>query len=141
MPHMAARNMMPRFCKALKSYYEDFKSRYAQAAEDIEIAQTLDLIKEQLAYKDYAVGFYYERTGKTDSATMYYNRVIAEWPDSKACQMAQARLAPDAPPAIKMTVRRKAADFTGLFLDSWFGIRNWPKRFFPKHLWMTIQRT
>jgi TolA-binding protein len=118
--------------QSAKSYYEDFNTRYPQAAEDIEIAQTLDLIKEQLAYKDYAVGFYYERTGKKDPATMYYNRVIAEWPDSKACQMAQARLAPDAPPAIKMTVRRKATDFTGLFLDSWFGIQKLAEAVLPK---------
>jgi outer membrane protein assembly factor BamD (BamD/ComL family) len=106
-----------------QSYYEDFVSRYPQAANDLEIGRVLELIREQLAYKDYNTGFYYERTGKQPAAAMHYQRLLKEWPDTKAAKMAQARLSPDAPPAVKMTLRRRAVNLTGKFLDSWFGIQ------------------
>lgn len=109
--------------QSAKTYYEDFTTRYPTAAQDLEIRQTLDLIKEQLAYKEYMMGFYYERTGKPEAAAMYYQRVMADWPGSKAYEMAQARLSPDAAPAVKMTLRRKATNLTAAFLDSWFGIQ------------------
>jgi outer membrane protein assembly factor BamD (BamD/ComL family) len=114
-----------------ESYYEDFVSRYPEAAQDLEIRQTLDLITQQIAYKQYSMGFYYERTGKRQAAEMYYNKVITDWPDSKASQMAQARLSPDAPPAIKKTVRRRAVNTAGRFLDSWFGIQKLTEKMLP----------
>jgi len=114
-----------------ESYYEDFVTRYPQAADDLEISETLKLITEQIAYKQYALGFYYERTGKKSAAEMYYNNVITDWPDSKASRMAQARLAPDAPPAVKKTFRRKAVNTAGGFLDSWFGIQKLTEKALP----------
>jgi len=48
---------------------------------------------------------------------------LKEWPDTKAAQMAQARLAPDAPPAVKLTLRRRAVNLTSAFLDTWFGLQ------------------
>lgn len=106
-----------------ESYYQDFVSRYPAAAQDLEISRTLGLIREQLAYKDYVLGFYYERTDKPDAAVTHYKRVLERWPDTKAYQMAQARLSPDAPPAVKKTLRRRAVNLTGRFLDSWFGLQ------------------
>ncbi|MCE5186753.1 MAG: outer membrane protein assembly factor BamD [Planctomycetaceae bacterium] len=113
------------------SYYEDFVARYPEAAGDLEISRILDLIREQLAYKDYVEGFYYERTGKPQAAAMYYNRVLKQWPDTKAYPMAQARLSPDAPPAVSLTLRRKAVNLTGSFLDSWFGIQRLAEYILP----------
>ncbi len=105
-----------------KSYYEDFIMRYPKLATELGTAQEIALIEEQRAYKHYETGFYYDRTGKPDVARMYYDKVIAIWPDSKAAEMARVRLDADAPPAIEQTRRRKLFDVGNTFLDSWFGI-------------------
>ncbi len=108
--------------KSAKSYFEDFKQRYPELATELDIAGTLALIEEQLAYKYYETGFYYERTGKPDAAKLYYDKVIDGWPDSKAATMVQIRRAPDAPPTYQSTRTRKLFDISNRFLDSWFGI-------------------
>lgn len=105
-----------------RSYYEDFIARYPAIAEEMNVAAELELIQEQLAYKQYETGFYYERTGKPDVANMYYQKVLAEWPNSKAAIMASNRLHPKAPPAVPRTKRRKLFEIGNAFLDSWFGI-------------------
>lgn len=106
-----------------RSYFEDYQLQYPQDAAQLKIAETLAFITEQLAYKEYEMGFYYERTGSMAAAEKYYHKVIKEWPGSKAAQMAQARLAPNAASPIRKTIRRRAVDGTGRFLDSWFGLQ------------------
>ena len=71
-----------------KSYYEDFKSRYLVDAETLEIGKRLAQIDEQMAYKQLAIGQYYEKTGNKQSANFYYQMVITDWPDSMAAQIA-----------------------------------------------------
>ncbi|MHC5095889.1 MAG: outer membrane protein assembly factor BamD, partial [Planctomycetota bacterium] len=110
--------------ESARSYFEDYQMQYPQEASRLEVAQTLALITEQLAYKEYEMGFYYERTGSMAAAEQYYNKVIKEWPDSKAAQMAKARLLPDAASPIKMNIRRRAVNGTTKFLDSWFGVES-----------------
>jgi TolA-binding protein len=105
-----------------RSYFADYKTRYPQDAERLEVNEILALITEQLAYKEYETGFYYERTDHLDAAHQSYQKVLAQWPDSKAAQMSQARLMPDAVSPIKMTTRRRMVNGTTRFLDSWFGI-------------------
>ena len=108
--------------KSAKSYYEDFSQRYPDLAETLDIPAEIDLIDQQLAYKCYEQGFYYERTGKTDAAGMYYNKVVAEWPDSEAATMVKIRRGPNAPPLYKRTHVRKLFNASSRFLDSWFGV-------------------
>jgi outer membrane protein assembly factor BamD (BamD/ComL family) len=105
-----------------RSYFEDYKTRYPQDAERLEINETIELITEQLAYKEYETGLYYERTEHWHAANQSYQKVLDKWPDSKASQMAQARMVPDAVPAIKKTVRRRMVNGTTKFLDTWFGL-------------------
>lgn len=105
-----------------RSYFEDYSTRYPQDAKRLEINETLALITEQLAYKEYETGLYYERTDHLEAANESYQKVIREWPHSKAAQMAQARLTPEAVSPIKMTTRRRMVNGTTRFLDSWFGI-------------------
>lgn len=109
--------------RGARSYFEDFIIRYPQIAGELKLAETLALITEQLAYKHYEVGQYYERSGNLKTARDYYRQVIADWPDSSAAQMAAGRLAPDASPIVKSTLRRKAFDRVGVFLDNWFGLK------------------
>lgn len=108
--------------QSARSYYEDFIARYPAIAEQLQVAEELQLIHEQLAYKQYETGFYYERTNKPEVAAVYYDKVIADWPDTKASVMAKMRLDADAPPAVNKTKKRKLFDIGNVFLDSWFGI-------------------
>ncbi len=105
-----------------RSYYEDFIGRYPDLAEALNVGEELAMIQEQLAYKAYQTGFYYERTDKPDAAAMYYDKVLDEWPESKAAVMAAQRVQAGAPPAVKQTPRRKLFHIGNRFLDSWFGI-------------------
>lgn len=104
-----------------KTYFEDFIQRYPQMAQDLQMAETLTLITEQLAYKQYEVGFYYERSGNLTAAHTRYKEVMTEWPTTSAAQMAALRLEPDASPAIKPTLRHKCFNGGCTFLDNWFG--------------------
>lgn len=108
--------------QSARSYYEDFIARYPAVAEKLNVAAELEMIKEQLAYKQYETGFYYERTGKREVAKGYYDKIITEWPDTKAAVMAQMRLDAASPPAVNQTKKRKLFDIGNVFLDSWFGI-------------------
>lgn len=109
--------------ESARSYYEDYMNHpLVDDAERQKIQETIALITEQVAYKNYETGFYYERTGKPDAANQYYQKVLTNWPNSKAAKMAQARLVPDAVPPSPNTFRRRVADGTGRFLDSWFGL-------------------
>ena len=105
-----------------QTYFEDYLAQYPEDAARLEVSKTLELITEQLAYKEYQMGFYYERTGKSDAANKYYRKVVDTWPDSKAAQMAQARMAPDAVSPVQMNTRRRVVNGVTRFLDSWYGI-------------------
>ena len=105
-----------------KSYYEDFMTRYPELAKQLNVSEELALIEEQLAYKEYESGFYYERTDKPEVAKVYYKKVLTDWPDSKAAVMVKNRQNHAAPPAVEKTKKRKLFDVGNAFLDSWFGI-------------------
>lgn len=106
-----------------ESYFEDFILRYPQIAEELNLSETLTLITEQIAYKHYEVGFYYERMGNAETAGTYYTRVLAQWPNTSAAQMAAMRLGPEAPAAVTPTFRRTVYNVTAGFLDNWFGLK------------------
>lgn len=72
-----------------KSYYENFKLRYPENAEELGIEKTLKQIEEQLAAKQFSVGQYYQKAGNKQSANLYYNMVVDNWPVSNAAKMAK----------------------------------------------------
>lgn len=75
-----------------KSYYEKFKLLYPEDAEELGIDKVLEEMDEQLAYKQFRIGRYYQRTGKRQAANLYYNMVIQDWPGSKAAEGAKEAL-------------------------------------------------
>ena len=107
--------------QSAKSYFEDYNAEYGDAAE-LKVPETIAMITEQLAYKEYETGLYYERTEYPEAARQSYEKVLKQWPNSKAAQMAKARMAPDAVPPVKMTSRRRTVNGITWFLDSWFGL-------------------
>lgn len=75
--------------KSAKSYYERFRLLYPEDAKALGVGEILNEISEQLAYKEYITGQYYQKTGNNQSANLYYNMVISDWPDSTAAELAK----------------------------------------------------
>ena len=78
-----------------KSCYERFKLLYPGDPEETNIDTKLKEINEQLAYKQFTIGQYYQRTGNRQSANLYFDMVINDWPDTEAAKMAKEILAGD----------------------------------------------
>ncbi len=72
-----------------KSYYENFRLRYPQDAEKFDMEKRTGQIDEQLAYKQFSIGRYYQRTGSKQAAFFYYRMVLDNWPNSTAAEMAK----------------------------------------------------
>jgi len=70
-----------------KSYYEKFKLLHIKDAEEIDVDKILEQIDEQLAYKQFSIGEYYQKMGNKQSADFYYQIVVDNWPKSTAAKM------------------------------------------------------
>lgn len=76
-----------------KSYYGNFRLRYPDTAnQEIDIDKKLNQIEEQSAYKQFSIGRYYQKTGNIESANLYYQMVVGNWPQTTAAKMAQAAM-------------------------------------------------
>lgn len=75
-----------------KSYYEIFKLRYLEDAREFDIDERLEQINEQLAYKQFIIGRYYQENGNKLSANLYYQMVIDNWPKSTVAKMAKTTM-------------------------------------------------
>ena len=76
-----------------KTYYVRFKLLYPEDAKKIGVDGILGEIEEQIAYKQLSIGRYYEKTGNKQSANLYYDMVVSDWPDTKAAEEAKEMLA------------------------------------------------
>ena len=72
-----------------RSYYEQYKIFYPDLAHAINVDDRLTQIDEQLAYKKFVTGSYYQRTGSTQAAELYYTMVLENWPDTVAAKSIQ----------------------------------------------------
>lgn len=70
-----------------KSYYENYKLRYPEAAEEIDVDKILNQIEGQMAYKEFSIGEYYQKTANNQSAALYYQMVTSNWPETTAAKM------------------------------------------------------
>ena len=75
-----------------RTYYEKFMARYPEDAREQGIPQKIDEIDEQMAHKQFTVGQYYRRVGKTQAASYYFDMVVKNWPDTAAAEMARQAL-------------------------------------------------
>jgi len=82
-----------------RGYYERFKLIYPEDAKRLNIDERLKLIDEQIAYKKFNIGKYYQRTqDKNDGqqispSSLYYDMVVKNWPDSTAAKLAKSAAA------------------------------------------------
>ncbi|MHB1169169.1 MAG: outer membrane protein assembly factor BamD [Longimicrobiales bacterium] len=72
-------------CQSLITYYPD--SEFVPRAQEI-----LDSMLAKLAEKQYQTGEFYRKRGAIDSAIMYYESMIAQYPNSPAVPKALLRL-------------------------------------------------
>jgi tetratricopeptide (TPR) repeat protein len=78
-----------------KGYYERFKLIYPEDAKTLNIDERLKLIDEQIAYKKFTIGKYYQRTEDKNlepqvrASSLYYDMVVKNWPDTAAAKMAK----------------------------------------------------
>ena len=75
--------------KSAKTYYQDFELRYPKDAKELGIDKIVRQIDEQMAYKQLTIAKYYQRTGKTQAANLYYDMVIRSWPNTDAAELAR----------------------------------------------------
>jgi outer membrane protein assembly factor BamD (BamD/ComL family) len=78
--------------RSARSYYERFRLLYPEDAKKIGVSEILDQIYEQLAYKEYTIGRYYQKTDHQQAANLYFNMVISDWKGSSAAEMAKDML-------------------------------------------------
>ena len=78
--------------RSAKSYYERFRLLYPEDAKTIGVDRILNEISGQLANKEYVIGQYYQKTGNIQSANLYYNMVVTNWPESTAAEGAKSML-------------------------------------------------
>jgi outer membrane protein assembly factor BamD (BamD/ComL family) len=83
-PNFDASNLL-----SAKSYYENFMTRYPEESKTYEIGKRLEQINEQLAYKEYTIAEYYERTGSDESSEIYCEMVENQWPKSTGAKRAK----------------------------------------------------
>ena len=74
-----------------RSYYESYRLRYPEGAAEIDVDGILEQIEEQLAYKQFSIGEYYQKGGAVQAANLYYQMVIDNWPESTVAGMAESR--------------------------------------------------
>ncbi len=78
--------------RSAKSYYERFRLLYTEDAKALGVGKILKELTEQLAYKEYIIGQYYQKTKNKQSANLYFNEVVSDWPDSIAAGKARKML-------------------------------------------------
>jgi outer membrane protein assembly factor BamD (BamD/ComL family) len=78
-----------------RSYYVKFQSRYPKDATELDIDRRISQIIEQLAYKQFYTGVYYDAAGDKGAANLYYQMVIDGWPASVAAKRAKAAMKRD----------------------------------------------
>ena len=111
-----------------RDHYINYKliSTPEEVAEK-QIDSKLNTIDEQLAYKQYSIGEYYDRTGSGEGAREYYDYVISKWPNTSAAEMARARIEAEDLGIRKQEsepskLRRKLFNASNVFVDNWFGL-------------------
>jgi len=72
-----------------RTYYQNFNSLYPEDAKRLAIEDTIKQIDEQLADKQLTVARYYHRTGRFQSANLYYDLVSADYPQTEAAELAR----------------------------------------------------
>jgi outer membrane protein assembly factor BamD (BamD/ComL family) len=72
-----------------KGYYQSYQSRYPEDSAKIGVDKILAQIEEQIAYKQYSIGRYYQHVSVKTGAVLYYDQVVSTWPDTQAGRLSK----------------------------------------------------
>lgn len=75
-----------------RTYYEKFLALYPEDAKRRDVRRKIEQIDEQMSYKQYTIGQYYQRTGNHQAAHLYFDMIVRNWPDTEAAAMARRAL-------------------------------------------------
>jgi outer membrane protein assembly factor BamD (BamD/ComL family) len=75
-----------------KTYYARFLALYPEEAKEDQVPEKMKHIDEEFAYKQYAIGQFYRRTGKRQAANLYFDMVARTWPQTEAGTLAKEAL-------------------------------------------------
>ena len=78
--------------KTAKSYYQKFMVTFPEDAKALDIEAIIWEIDQQMARKELSIGQFYQRTGQEQAANIYFDMVIATWPNTEAAQIARASI-------------------------------------------------
>ena len=76
-----------------RNYYAQFAREYPADANELGVAKIIAEIDVMMAAKQLTIAEYYERTGKTRAANLYYDMVAQNWPTTPSAQAARDKLA------------------------------------------------
>ena len=82
----------PEYTHAAITYCESFASIYPGTEQARQAQQWVAEMRGKLAEKAYQNGFFYFRRGLYDAAVVYFNDVLAQFPESSSAAPALARL-------------------------------------------------
>ncbi len=104
-----------------RSYYGNFQSRYPELAQEYQIVERIKTIDEQLAYKQFNIAEYYDRTDNMQAANLYYQFVVDSWPETTAGKLAAAKISGEAQDRQihKRDLGRRTFDRINVVLDKW----------------------
>lgn len=72
-----------------KTYYEKLVLRFPDEAEQHNAREKIEQVDEKMAYKQFTIGQYYQRTGKRQAANLYFDMVVQNWPETEAAELAR----------------------------------------------------
>ncbi len=75
-----------------KTYFEKYALLYPKEVKPLKIDEKLKQIDELMALKQFTIGKYYRRVGKTSAARLYFETVIRDWPKTDAASLAREAL-------------------------------------------------
>jgi tetratricopeptide (TPR) repeat protein len=75
-----------------KTYFEKYAALYPHEVKPRKIQEKLEQIDELMAEKQFTIGQYYRRAGKTSAARIYFEMVVQNWPKTEAAVLAQQAL-------------------------------------------------
>ncbi len=72
-----------------RSFYQSFQIRYSDHAEKLDIAAVIEEIEEEIAYRYYLIAQSYKRSRRPEAAEKYYQKVLEDWPDTRAVELVE----------------------------------------------------
>ncbi len=75
-----------------RTYYAKYLLLYPDEAKQNQVPRKIEQIDELMAYKQYTIGRFYQRTGERRAANLYFDMVVQNWPTTQGAALAKEAL-------------------------------------------------